>query len=229
MQNEELEHELRSLQQDVHPIVPFDPARDKLVSIDLDINNPALDESITGDLANFSSWINEQLSRASARYGTGGYNEHRGVYAPSSVFDGTAGGEPRRLHLGIDIWGQHGTAVMAPLDGIVHSFAFNNRAGDYGGTIILAHRVGQLHFHTLYGHLSLASLGNLQEGAVIRGGDIVGSFGIPRENGGWPPHLHFQVITDMKGWKGDYPGVCKFSERAAWLENSPDPAPLIRW
>jgi peptidoglycan LD-endopeptidase LytH len=43
------------------------------------------------------------------------------------------------------------------------------------------------------------------------------------ENGNWPPHLHFQLIADMEGWKGDYPGVCKYSEREKWLGNCPDP------
>ncbi|RYZ44700.1 MAG: peptidase M23, partial [Chitinophagaceae bacterium] len=38
----------------------------------------------------------------------------------------------------------------------------------------------------------------------------------------WPPHLHFQIIKDMHGWKGDYPGVCRFSEKEAYLQNCPD-------
>jgi peptidoglycan LD-endopeptidase LytH len=57
---------------------------------------------------------------------------------------------------------------------------------------------------------------------VMRG-DWIAAFGEPAENGHWPPHLHFQVILDMQGMKGDFPGVCKFSERGKFLANSPDP------
>ena len=39
-------------------------------------------------------------------------------------------------------------------------------------------------------------------------------------NGSWPPH--FQVISDMSGYRGDFPGVCKPSEREAYLQGCPD-------
>src|SRR5690606_36351241 len=85
-----------------------------------------------------------------------------------------------------------------------------------------------LSFYTLYGHLSLNSIKNLSEGERIKGGDIFAEFGIPAENGGWPSHLHFQIILDMDGWNGDYPGVCKYSEREKWLANSPDGDLILR-
>jgi very-short-patch-repair endonuclease len=134
----------------------------------------------------------------------------------------TGGQGARRLHLGIDIWGKPYTKVMAPLDGIVHSFAFNNAYGDYGATIILTHNLEGLVFHTLYGHLSLNSLKNLSEGERIQKGDVFCEFGIPFENGQWPPHLHFQIIKNMQGMKGDYPGVCRLSEREVYLQNCPN-------
>jgi hypothetical protein len=33
----------------------------------------------------------------------------------------------------------------------------------------------------------------------------------------------------MEDWKGDYPGVCKFSEREKWLQNSPDPDLILQF
>jgi len=131
-------------------------------------------------------------------------------------------GMGRSLHLGIDIWGKPYTKVIAPLNGIVHSFAFNNAYGDYGATIILTHNLEGESFHTLYGHLSLNSLKNLHEGDVVKKGDVFCEFGIPFENGQWPPHLHFQIIKDMQGMRGDYPGVCALSEREKYLTNCPD-------
>ena len=119
-------------------------------------------------------------------------------------------------------------SIFAPVDGIVHSFAFKDAFGDYGATIILTHQLNGISFYTLYGHLSLNSIKNLQEGEQILQGDIFAEFGIPSENGQWPPHLHFQIITDLQGWKGDYPGVCKFSEKEKWLGNCPDPDLILQ-
>ena len=112
---------------------------------------------------------------------------------------------------------------MSPLNGIVHSYAFNNAFGDYGTTIIVTHNLDGMVFHSLYGHLSLNSIKNMQEGDVVKKGDVIAEFGIPFENGHWPPHLHFQLIIDMEGMKGDYPGVCALSEKEKYLNNCPDP------
>jgi murein DD-endopeptidase MepM/ murein hydrolase activator NlpD len=217
-----------------NPVVPFDPGRDKLLLLDFTENNKELIANVFNDTQRFTDYINQKLKLAQARYGIGGYNEYREVYSRSRVFSSpsnplsipTAIGreeEPRRLHLGIDIWGKPYTAVMAPFDGIVHSFAFNNNYGDYGATLILTHNLDGCSFHSLYGHLSLNSIKNLSEGGNVKKGDVIAEFGIPMENGQWPPHLHFQIINDMGEWKGDYPGVCKYSESEKYLENSPDP------
>ncbi|MBB1284840.1 peptidoglycan DD-metalloendopeptidase family protein [Flavisolibacter sp. BT320] len=204
-----------------HPVVPWENG-DRLLLMDFTASNTELTDAVLENTQLFSDYVNRKLSDAGARYGIGGYNEHRTVYSRSKVFDATDGGEPRRLHLGTDIWGKPHTKVMAPLDGIVHSFAFNNAYGDYGATIILTHQLEGVSFHTLYGHLSLNSLKNLQEGDVVRRGDVFCEFGIPFENGQWPPHLHFQIIWDMEGKRGDYPGVCAFSQREHYLANCPD-------
>jgi peptidoglycan LD-endopeptidase LytH len=217
-------------QQEFYPVVLFDAIKDKLLPLDLTADNKELTNEILSDTKIFSAWVDGKLKKANARYGIGGYAEHRTVYNISKVFDAALpGDEPRRLHLGIDIWGKSHTAVMAPLDGIVHSFAFNNRFGDYGATVILSHSLEGISFNTLYGHLSLSSIKNMREGDRIEKGDVFAEFGIPAENGSWPPHLHFQIINDIKDWKGDYPGVCKFSEREIWLANSPDPDLILQW
>lgn len=209
-----------------HPVVPFNPAADSLYPFDFTSGNQSLTSAQIADTESFAVYINAQLGLHHATYGIGGYGEHRTLYARSNHF-GT-GEESRRLHLGTDIWGPAGTRVMAPLQGIVHSFGFNNQDSDYGATIILSHNLEGMVFYTLYGHLSLNSIKNLQEGKRIKEGEVFGEFGMRFENGNWPPHLHFQVILDMKGYQGDYPGVCKFSERESWLQNSPDPDLILR-
>lgn len=205
-------------------VVRFDPARQKLVKLDFTADNNELTADILNDTQLFSSYIDQQLERQEASFGIGGYGEHRTIYSRSALFDPQQPGEePRRLHLGVDIWGKAGERVMAPIDGTVHSYAFNEARGDYGATIILQHMMEGIVFHSLYGHLSLDSLSGLKEGVSIGRGQAFAAFGIPAHNGYWPPHLHFQLIKDMQGNHGDYPGVCKYSEREKYLSDCPDP------
>lgn len=211
----------------IEPVVAFNPQRDKLLALDFTKQNKVLTTTLIANTDLFSAYIHQQLNEADALYGIGGYNEHRTVYARSRVFDGVSDADARCIHLGIDIWGKAGTPVAAPLDGTVHSFAFNDAYGDYGATIILEHQINGAEFYTLYGHLSLADIANLNDGDFIAAGKTFAHFGEPSENGHWPPHLHFQIILDMQGKKGDYPGVCSIAERENYLHNCPDPDALL--
>lgn len=229
MESLELITLLNRHQQRFSRVIPFDPSTDKLLLFDFSSVNKEMTEDIFGSIKEFISFIDHKLKEAGARYGIGGYNEYRAMYNRSKVFDATGiDEEPRRLHLGTDVWGKPSAHVMAPLDGIIHSFAFNNNFGDYGATIILSHSLGGSSFYTLYGHLSLSSIKNIAEGDRVSKGDVFAEFGIPSENGHWPPHLHFQLIRDIGEWKGDYPGVCKYSEREKYLNNSPDPDLILQ-
>jgi murein DD-endopeptidase MepM/ murein hydrolase activator NlpD len=165
------------------------------------------------------------LTQAPARSAYGGYGEDRSVYT-QELF-APAGEEPRTVHLGLDIFAPAGSEVFTPLPGRVHSSRINDKPGDYGPTIILEHDGAGTKFHTLYGHLSRDSLKSLTPGAAFMAGEAIASLGARNENGGWPPHLHFQIILDLKGMRGDYPGVCKRSERDHWLALCPDPRPLL--
>jgi len=209
-----------------HPVVPFNEG-DKLLLMDFTANNTALTTDILANTVRFTEYVEKQISEAGATYGIGGYNEHRTIYQRSVVFDTPEGEEPRRLHLGVDIWGPVDTPIYAPLEGTVHSFGFNEAFGDYGATLILQHEVNGLLFHSLYGHLSLKSIQDKMEGQEIEKGAWIASFGDIAENGNWPPHLHFQLILDMQGYKGDYPGVCKYSEKEVFLANCPDPDMML--
>lgn len=215
----QLEQILIKHQQEFHPVVKFDGDTENLLHFNFTDSNTKLTAATVADTDLFSAYIEEQLGSNGARFGIGGYKENRKLYRRSGMFDGE---EARSIHLGVDVWGPAGTPVYAALDGTVHSFAYNDNFGDYGATIILYHQLDTITFHTLYGHLSLADIKDLQEGDHITKGEIVGHFGPAAENGNWPPHLHFQIITDTQGIKGDYPGVCKPSETEAYLANCPD-------
>lgn len=209
------------------PVVSFQPGKDKLILFDFTENNPDLTAALLENTPEFCQYLDEKRQQAGALYGIGGYGEHRTVYSRSRVFDDPTGGEPRRLHLGVDIWGAVGTQVFAPCEGMVHSFQFNNHFGDYGATIILQHHLdGQL-FYTLYGHLSVADL-QLESSQIIAAGQEFAHFGPTEENGHWPPHLHFQIIRDLQDFWGDFPGVCRYSEKDKYLNLCPDPDLLLR-
>ncbi|MEJ7766716.1 MAG: peptidoglycan DD-metalloendopeptidase family protein [Chitinophagaceae bacterium] len=212
-----------------YPVIKFDPLKEKLMKINLTASNPDLTTNVIQDTALFTAYIESTLKAKRCKWGIGGYNEHRTIYNRSRVFDALhALDEPRRLHLGIDIWGPAGTPVFAPLGGMIHSFAFNNNFGDYGATIILLHQLDGFAFYTLYGHMSLRDIQQLNEGGYVIRGQEIGHFGERHENGQWPPHLHFQVIFDIGMNEGDYPGVCRYSEREKYLENCPDPDYILQ-
>jgi peptidoglycan LD-endopeptidase LytH len=215
-------------QDSFHPVIPFNAEKEKLVHLDLSKANRSLGEEIYRDTGLFTNYVNSALINAEAKFAIGGYNELRNVYAGSAVFDAEAGKMPRRLHIGVDIWGKPYTPVISPIDGLVHSTGMNDSPGDYGATIILTHQLENITFYTLYGHLSRNSIVNKTEAMKIEKGEIFAEFGIPSENGQWPPHLHFQLIRDIRNYSGDYPGVCAENESAGWLNNSPDPDLILQ-
>jgi 4-aminobutyrate aminotransferase-like enzyme/Ser/Thr protein kinase RdoA (MazF antagonist) len=179
----------------------------------------------------FSNHIASRITAAGATIGIGRYDEVRGCYANETfAVAGNDGREWRSVHLGADLFVAHGSPVLAPLDGTVASVADNAGALNYGPTVILEHRTGRDGdvFYTLYGHLSRASVASLREGQRVTRGSEIARVGAPHENGGWPPHLHVQIVTDRLGYHGDFPGVARPSERRAWLSLSPDPNLLLR-
>lgn len=206
-------------------VVDYDPLHDQLLPMDFTSANTALTDEILDDNAVFSEWVARQIGAADCRYGIGGYNEHRTIYRRSAHFDTEE--EPRRLHLGVDIWGPAGTPVYNFFAAEVHSFRNNAVYGDYGGTIILKYDLGGLTLYALYGHLSVSSLTGLVAGQRIAAGAQIATLGNSSENGNWPPHLHFQLMFSIQDFEGDYPGVCQFSKRAAYLANCPDPGLIL--
>jgi murein DD-endopeptidase MepM/ murein hydrolase activator NlpD len=211
----------------VGKVVDFNPLADRLFHFDFTAANTDLNIAILGDIHKIENWINEKLNANGCRYGIGGYMEHRTIYARSRLFD--TDDEPRRLHLGVDIWAEAGTAVYSPMQGTIHSFNDNNNFGDYGPTIIIEHNLDGLPLYSLYGHLGRKSLEGLAVGQAVHIDQKIGHFGNVGENGQWPPHLHFQLMFDMEGNVGDYPGVCRFSEKDKYIQNVPDPQLILRF
>ncbi|MDX2305043.1 MAG: peptidoglycan DD-metalloendopeptidase family protein [Microscillaceae bacterium] len=212
---------LKKHQESFDRVVDVDFQRDNYVVFDFTAQNPELGKFDLSNVTQMNNYIFGKLAAAQAKAGVGGYDEERLVYQKSSVFD-TEGGS-RSVHLGIDIWMTAGTPIYAPLTAKVHSFQDNDRFGDYGPTIILEHELDGTAFYTLYGHLSRESLAGLFEGKIFNKGEKIAEIGDVEVNGHWTPHLHFQLIRDMLGKKGDFIGVASKAERLFYLNNCPNP------
>lgn len=219
---------LQQHSQEIGKVVDFDPQKDQLYPFDFTVANTELNTETVANTTAFSTWINTTLQQNNCRYGFGGYFENRTLYSRSAHFN-TSSDEPRRLHLGVDIWADAGTPVYSPFEGKVHSFRDNNNFGDYGPTIILEYFFYGIKFYALYGHLNRKSLEGLYPGKNIQQNELIAKFGTEAENGNWPPHLHLQLMFHLEGNEGDYPGVCKLSEREKYQGNLIDPNLILRF
>lgn len=195
---------------------------ESLRPLDLSTKNHQLKPEVVSDTTRFDRLISKML--LPGKVGIGGYLEFRTLYQRSNMY---LGEETRSLHLGVDVWIQASTKIYAPWPGRIHSFNDNQGFGDYGPTIILEHSAEEVRFFTLYGHLSRHSLQNISVGQFVDKSEEVGELGDFPENGDWPPHLHFQVMTDLLGYEGDFPGVIAPSQRHLFESTCIDPMLLL--
>src|SRR5712672_2122145 len=204
------------------------------VVFDFGVGSPFLGaDPAAGDPSVLSERTCAEMERTGACVGIGRYDEARSLYT-SALFGSSEKptDERRTVHLGIDLQVRPGSAVRAPLDGVVHAFANNRAPLDYGPVVILRHALpksagGAQEFFTLYGHLSASTLEKLRVGQQIARGEKFAEVGATAENGGLAPHLHFQIITDLLEYGTDFPGVARASERSVWTRLCPDPNLLL--
>jgi len=205
------------LELDYHnePFVILDLTRENNELLDVDLSN-------THD---FQEYIEFKKQETGSKLAIGRYGENRIIYNHSYLFQSEA---TRSVHLGLDFWVNAGMKVYSPFDARIHSFNDNSGMGNYGPTIILEHNKNGTAFYSLYGHLSERSIKNIKVGKKIKAGDFVGEVGHEKENGLWPPHLHFQLINSISTYKGDFPGVCKPSDKLKYFRICPNPNSLLK-
>ena len=150
-------------------------------------------------------------------YSVGKYDEGRPNLYNTELVGGT-----RLIHMGIDIGGPVGTPCMAFADGEVSHFGYNPEPGDYGNVVITQHNIGGVSVWALYGHMDAASIKGKTIGQKVSAGEEIAWFGNYAENGGWEPHLHFQLsLVEPK--THDLPGVVAPDDREQALLDYPDP------
>jgi len=176
------------------------------------------------------------------RFSWGRYDEdRRGMYTSplfvSGSMDGTAAHpsdsppamasspQIRSLHMGVDLGAPAGTPVFAPLAGRVWGVADREAEGDYGGVVILEVKLGDENLWLLCGHLSRHRA--VRSGDRVARGQLIGWLGEREENGGWNPHLHFQ-LSRLEPCEVDLPGAVRPADRELARAVFPDPEPWLK-
>jgi 4-aminobutyrate aminotransferase-like enzyme/Ser/Thr protein kinase RdoA (MazF antagonist) len=208
------------------------PVRKETRTLWLDWSVGSLDlgtSEVIHDPDKLEQQVTQLMRDAGVGLAFGRYNEARAIYTTDAFsISGNDALSWRTVHIGMDFFAKEGEPVYSILDGTIHSFANNQAERDYGPTILVEHRVSaDLTFYTLYGHLTTDSLSSLQVGKAVKKGEQLGRIGTRRENGNWPPHLHFQIILNTFGKTGDFPGVAQDKQRALWTSVCPDPWLLL--
>jgi peptidoglycan LD-endopeptidase LytH len=150
-------------------------------------------------------------------YGIGRYDEHRPGMYEGEQFEGI-----RNIHMGIDIGCPAGEPVYAFSAGTIHKLGDNAIPYDYGPTLITRHQVGDDVLYALHGHLSRSCLDQWSEGDHFEAGQVLAHVGEKHENGGWNPHLHFQ-LSRIEPKTHDMPGAVSQADRVQALVDYPDP------
>jgi 4-aminobutyrate aminotransferase-like enzyme/Ser/Thr protein kinase RdoA (MazF antagonist) len=230
------------------PLLDIDLQQEPVLVLDLGVASPLLkagEASVAGPQAVpepvLTRRIWQAMDAAGAPVAVGQYGEPRLIYSSPAFYapgcQGRFSDERRTIHLGLDLFCPAGSTVYAPLGGTVAALADNHAPQDYGPVVVLEHETGDDAFYTLYGHLSRESLDVLEVGQAVARGQQLATVGAPAINGGWPPHLHFQIITAplgpvlempqedaVGGWSlTDFPGVAPASQELVWRDFSPDP------
>lgn len=181
------------------------------------------------DAARWTGPFRERLEAEGTELAFGRYLEPRICYQAEHFKSLGVGPERQRtIHLGVDLFAPAGTVVRAPYPATVVSVRDNDAPLDYGPTVILEHEADGQPFWTLYGHLARPVVESLAAGDTLEAGQLVGHLGTVTENGGWPPHLHFQVYADDFDAVGNLPGVAFASQHSVWASVSPNPELILR-
>lgn len=218
-------------QERLAPLLGIELDHEPIAVLDLSVASPMLEgEARANEEASLTPKVEAAIRAAGARVAVGRYDEPRLLYvAPAFALGAKPTDAHRTIHIGLDLFAEAGTPVFAPLDGVIHAFADNAAPQDYGPVLILRHATDDgAVFFTLYGHLSRESLAAWRTGAAVQAGQQVATLGEASENGGWTPHLHLQIISDLMELGTDFPGVARAAHRRAWTAICPDPNLIVR-
>ncbi|MBQ0824485.1 aminotransferase class III-fold pyridoxal phosphate-dependent enzyme [Microvirga sp. HBU67558] len=201
---------------------------DGIPVIDLSVAGPASPRNpFDLDADDLDDAVAEAMGGADIALGR--YGEPRLIYTgPEFRKAPYAGSHRRTVHIAVDVFVDAGIEVRAPLDGVVHAVELRTSPLDYGGVAVLEHTTPDGdRFYTLYGHLAADVVTRLAPGQTVIAGEVIALIGDRTENGGWTPHVHFQLGLTTLGRGADWPGVADPDESAGWMALYPNGAALL--
>ncbi|MHA1910779.1 MAG: aminotransferase class III-fold pyridoxal phosphate-dependent enzyme [Candidatus Kariarchaeaceae archaeon] len=172
------------------------------------------------------SMISEKINSEDRQTAIGLYRENRLLWnSKETLSQSNIGQEPNSVHLGMDLFAEPKTVVRAPLDGEVIFCGISSTIAGERPTIVLEHKIGGINdptFYTVYACLYNETMA-IEIGQKVQAGDKIGEIGTLEENGGTPPHLHFQICLDVFDDPSVISPYCCPGNKEVWLNISPDP------
>lgn len=160
--------------------------------------------------------------------GIGLWHERRNIYRGEMFRSILLDDMFRDLHLGIDIFLDALEPLYVPFSGVVVDHGYGPEPLDYGGVILLRHAPEPgVEFYSLWGHLDPDSISGWNVGDEVAAGTLFARLGDRPVNGGWLPHLHFQLSTIRYDKATEMPGVGEAPLAELWAELYPDPAEVL--
>jgi murein DD-endopeptidase MepM/ murein hydrolase activator NlpD len=140
------------------------------------------------DPAEFGRWIRMLHRDKGFDYSYGGFLEDRSnLWKAHYMKDSHS-----FMHLGVDYYVPEGTEVALPLDGtIAHVMADKDQNGGWGGRVLMQLKHNRELF-ALFGHLAHNLY--VSAGDSCNEAKIIGKVAGHKDNGGWYPHLHLQIM-----------------------------------
>lgn len=129
-------------------------------------------------------WLRRLHRRYRAQCSYGGWFEDR-----STMWRGHYMDPAHAFHLGLDFTVPARSRVFSPTAGrVIETWHDPDTCGGWGGRVVIEVRP-QL-------NLLLAHLGTIrvQAGGWLEPGGLIGTVGVPSQNGNWFPHLHAQMV-----------------------------------
>ena len=157
---------------------------------DFSSQNPNTLEYNPSNFQQFQDLVFSEMTSANCTWGIGKYLEERKTILrdyPNIIQ------EERFYHLGLDIVVPYDTPMFSPLDATVYKVGKETQIGNYGGYIMLQHKVNGVTFYSFYGHLKTPH--TVQVGQHLTAGEEFTRIGKESDSGGWFCHTHLQILT----------------------------------
>jgi 4-aminobutyrate aminotransferase-like enzyme/Ser/Thr protein kinase RdoA (MazF antagonist) len=187
-----------------------------------DVAHPLVKASAAMDVAACEVAWNALREAQNAELGIGPWGEKRAVYS-GQMFQSKLIRDVRRTrHLGLDIFADAGTPVLAPLAGRVADVTIEREPLGYGCAVLIEHEPEPgVRFMSLWGHLSYKTAERVRKGQHLVAGEEIGTLGAANENGGWLPHLHLQLVAYATDDLSPIPGVGEETYLDLWSKLYP--------